>query len=417
MSEVSPQSAPAAGKRRRILALLGGLFLLAGVCVAAWWLLVACYRATTDNAYVAGNVVQITPQVAGTVTAVHAEDTDLVASGQLLVELDDADARIGLQSAEAALADAVRSVRGLYAGVGQSGAMVAQRTADIERLRQEAARADAELRRARDDLTRKESLYRDKFISPDALQVARTALQAAEATRAAAQASVIEATSALAGAREQKLGADVLVDNTSLESHPRVAAAAAKVKDAFLAQQRTRIVAPVGGHVARRKVQLGERVASGAPLMTVIPADQLWVDANFKETDLADVRIGQPVTLSADFWGRSVEYHGKVAGLASGTGAAFAVLPAQNASGNWIKIVQRVPVRISLEPTEIASHPLRIGLSMRASIDTHDQSGAVLAAKPRPEGGLATDVFARQSREADALIASVIAANRAGGKP
>jgi len=414
MSEPSPsvEKTPGNGQRRRLLLALSGVFVLIALAVAAWWLLAARYRATTDNAYVAGNVIQITPQVSGTVLAVHADDTDLVSSGQLLVELDDADARIALQSAEAALADAVRAVRGLYAGAGQSGAVVAQRSADTERVRQEAVRAEAELRRARDDLSRKEALYRDKFISADALQITRTALQAAEAVRAAAQASVSEAGSALLGAREQKVGADVLIDNTSLENHPRVAAAAARVKEAYLALRRTRIVAPASGHVARRKVQLGERVAPGAALLAVIPSDQLWVDANFKETDLGNVRIGQAVTLTADFWGTAVEYHGKVLGLAAGTGAAFAVLPAQNASGNWIKIVQRLAVRIALNPGEISEHPLRIGLSMRASIDTHDQSGPLLASEAHPGGGLSTDVFAEPMREADALIARVITANR-----
>lgn len=411
----SENISPAAdnSRRRRILLALAGFFALLALVVAAWWLLVARYRATTDNAYVAGNLIQITPQVAGTVRAVHAEDTDFVATGQVLVELDDADARIALQAAEAALADAVRGVRGLYAGAGQSGAVVAQRSADIERVRQEAARSEAELRRARDDYARKEALFRSKFISADALQVARTALQAAEAGHAAAQASIAEANSALAGAREQKVGADVLVDNTSLENHPRVAAAAAKVRDAYLALRRTRIVAPAAGHVARRKVQLGERVAPGSVLMAVIPPEQLWVDANYKETDLAKVRIGQPVTLSADFWGSGVEYHGKVLGLAAGTGASFAVLPAQNASGNWIKIVQRLAVRISLDPAEMAEHPLRIGLSMRASIDTHAQDGALLSSQAHPEAGRSTDVFAEPAQEADALIARIIAANRA----
>ena len=402
------------GRRRRVLLGLGTLFLLIAIAVAAWLLLVARYRATTDNAYVAGNVIQITPQVSGTVLAVHADDTDFVAGGQLLVELDDADARIGLQSAEAALADAVRAVRGLYVGVGQSGAVVAQRTADIERARQESARAEAELVRARDDFRRKEALYRDKFISADALQTARTALQAAEAVRAAAQAGIAEAGSALQGAREQKLGADLQVDRTSLETHPRVAAAAAKVREAYLALRRTRILAPASGHIARRKVQLGERVAPGAALMAVIPANQLWVDANFKETELGNVRIGQPVSLTSDFWGKAVEYHGKVQGLAAGTGAAFSVLPAQNASGNWIKIVQRLAVRIALDPAPMDQHPLRVGLSMRASIDTHDQSGPLLAREAVSDTRLSTDVFAESARDADALIARVIAANRAG---
>lgn len=415
-SNTSTEQAGGNPKRQRALLGLGIAFLLLAIASIGWWLLVARHRATTDNAYVAGNVIQITPQAAGTVVSVKVDDTDLVEEGQLLVELDDADARIALQTAEAALAEAVRGVRGLYAGAGQSSAVVDQRIADIERARQEAARAEAELRRARDDYARKEALYRNKFISADGLQNARTALQSAEATRAAAQAGISEATSGLAQAREQKVGAEGLVDNTSLEGHPRVAAASARVKEAFLALRRTRIVAPERGHVARRKVQLGERVAPGNPLMAIVPADQMWVDANFKETDLANVRIGQPVSLTADFWGSGVDYHGRILGLASGTGGAFAVLPPQNASGNWIKIVQRVPVRIALDPGELAEHPLRIGLSMRVEVDTRDRSGALLAGKARKEAGHSTEVFLEPAREADLRIARVIAANRAAGK-
>ena len=218
--------------------------------------------------------------------------------------------------------------------------------------------------------------------------------------------------SALVQAREQKSSSEVRVDNTSLENHPRVAAAASQVRAAWLALARTKIVAPVGGYVARRSVQLGERVSPDSALMAVVPTGDFWVEANFKETDLANVRIGQPVTLHADLWGDGVIYHGKVVGLSAGTGGAFALLPPQNASGNWIKIVQRVPVRIALDPRELAEHPLRIGLSMRANVDTHDRSGKVLATSPRVGGGIDTPVYADQSRAADSLIARVIDANR-----
>jgi membrane fusion protein (multidrug efflux system) len=374
-------------------------------------LLIARYHVTTDNAYVAGNVIQVTPQVAGTVVALHADDTDLVEAGQILVELDDADARIALQSAEAALAEAVRGVRGLFAGAGQSSAVVDQRAADIERVKQEAARSEAELRRARDDYARKEALFRNKFISADGLQIAKTALQSAEASRAAAQASVQEAGSALVQAREQKVGADVLVDNTSLESHPRVAAAAANVKAAYLALRRTRIVAPARGYVARRKVQLGERIASGAALMAVVPSEQMWVDANFKETELANVRIGQPVILTADALGGGVEFRGHILGLGAGTGGAFAVLPAQNASGNWIKIVQRLPVRIALDPKEITDHPLLVGLSMKATADTRDLDGPALATGSAGNH-YETPVFDDADQGAAAQVRQIIAANR-----
>lgn len=406
-----------ASRRRKLLLGLTAVFLSVALVALFWWLLHARYRVETDNAYVGGNIIPITAQVGGTVVAIDADDTDRVSAGQVLVRLDDADARVALQTAEAALAEAVRSVRGLYAGAGQSLAVVAQRSADIERLRQEQARADAELRRVADDVKRKEALFQSRFISSDALQTARTAQRSAEAAAAAARAAVSEAQSALQQAREQKVGADVLVDNTSLATHPRVAAAAAQVRAAYLAFSRTQIVAPAAGHVARRKVQLGERIAAGNTLMAVVPPGEMWVDANFKETELAALRIGQPVTLTADAWGSGIVYHGQVHGLGAGTGAAFAVLPAQNASGNWIKIIQRVPVRIALDPAELAEHPLRVGLSVRVEVDTRDRSGSQLAAGTRNETARATDVFAAQAREADALIARVIEANQAASRP
>lgn len=405
------------GRRRRVL---GGLAVIVGLlalAALAWWLLFARGTATTDNAYVSGNVVQITAAVGGTVTAVRADDTQFVRAGQILVELDDADARIALQTAEANLAEVVRNVRGLYAGADQSAAVVEQRRADVDRARQDAARADAELARIKADFTRKEALWRKNFISAEALQMVQTEVRSAEAAASASRAAIAQATAAVDAAREQKTGALGRVDHTTLEAHPQVIAAAARVREAALALSRARVVAPVDGYVARRKVQLGERIAAGNPLMAVIPADQLWVDANFKETDLEDVRIGQPVTLSADFWGDGTQYHGRVLGLAAGTGASFAVLPAQNASGNWIKIVQRVPVRISLDPAELQARPLRVGLSMRARVDTRDSSGALLSPAADPAGGIATDVFAAQGREADALIERIIAGNRGATAP
>ncbi|NTV12131.1 MAG: HlyD family efflux transporter periplasmic adaptor subunit, partial [Zoogloea sp.] len=414
MSNATPDTPPLAnGRRRTAMLVLAAFLALAALAILAWWLAIGRYRAETDNAYVGGNVVPVSTQVAGMVVAVKADDTDLVEQGQTVVQLDDADAKVALQSAEAALAEAVRSVRGLYSSESQSQAAVAQRVADVQRARHEAERTDAEWRRARDDLARKEALYRDKFISAEALTSVRTALLSAQAANAAARSAVAQAESAVTQAREQKTGAAVLVDNTSVENHPRVLSAAAQVRTAYLALARNTVVAPVRGHVARRAVQVGQRVAAGTTLMSVIPDEQLWVDANFKETDLSDVRIGQPVQLTADLYGEDVEYRGRVAGLASGTGSAFAVLPAQNASGNWIKIVQRVPVRVVLDPAQLSAHPLRIGLSMRVTVDTHERDGVVLANAARKNAGYATPVFDARVREADSLIARIIAANRA----
>jgi len=399
-------------RRRRVLLTLGGVFLVAFAVTAAYWLLIGQYRASTDNAYVQGNVVQVTPQVAGTVVSIAVDNTDLVEQGHVLVRLDDADARASLQAAEASLAEAVRAVRGLYASDSQTQALVAQRAADVERARHDAAAAEAEARKASDEFHRREKLSRDKFISPEALQTARTSLTAALALRDAAQAHVVDAQAGLLQAREQQAGAAGLVDNTSIETHPRVAAAAAGVRVAYLALARTGIVAPVRGYVAKRSVQVGERVSVGEALMAVVPLDDVWVEANFKESELENVRIGQPVTLTADLYGANVKYSGQVSGLGAGTGSVFSLLPAQNATGNWIKIVQRVPVRIDLDRKALEAHPLRVGLSMNVTVDTHDRRGAVLARKTPAENRYATPVYDQQARAADALIARIIAANR-----
>ncbi|MCX9157049.1 HlyD family efflux transporter periplasmic adaptor subunit [Niveibacterium sp. 24ML] len=412
MSQASATTATGSHRKRILMRVAGGFIVLA-LAALLYWALVGRFSESTDNAYVGGNLVQIAPQVSGSVSAVLADDTDFVQAGDPLVRLDDADARVALSAAEAALAEAVRGVRGLYVGENQSRAQVDQRRADVERLRHQADQAEIALRQARDEYARREKLQRDQFISPEALQSARTALQAAEAAHLAARSAVSESESGLTQAREQKAGAQALVDNTSLEMHPRVAAAAAKVREASLALARTTIVAPVSGHIAKRTVQVGARVTAGTPLMTIVPPDQLWVDANFKETELANVRIGQPVSLRADLYGGDIQFKGSVVGLAAGTGGVFSVLPAQNASGNWIKIVQRVPVRVALDPAELAAHPLRVGLSMRARIDTHDRGGAVLAKAARTHSQQQTEVFAAQSHDADARIARIVAANRA----
>ncbi len=403
------------GKRRRALLLLSLLFAVIATGVGSYWFVHGRWYVTTDNAYVGGNVVQITPQVSGTVVSVLADDTDLVEQGQALVRLDAADAQVQLQLAQANLADAVRAVRGLYANDSQSQALVAQRTADFDRARTEVERTEAEVRRSQEEYSRREALFRQKYIADETLQSARTALDAAIAQRDGARAAVDQARAAIRQAREQRTGTEVLVDNTSVETHPRVAAAAAKVKEAYLALARATIVAPVRGYVAKRSVQVGARVAPGTALMAVIPLGQLWVDANFKESELENVRIGQPAEITADLYGSDVKYTGRVVGLAPGTGSAFALLPAQNATGNWIKIVQRIPVRIALDPQTLTHYPLRVGLSTRVTVDAHQHDGAVLATEPNGRERYATPVFEAQAGEADVLIARIIEANRRGG--
>jgi membrane fusion protein (multidrug efflux system) len=375
-------------RRKKLIAGVLGAFALAGVAYAAYWATVAQYVEYTDNAYVNGDEIQITPQVAGTVTAIGADDTQFVKAGQVLVQLDRADAGIALQRAESQLARAVRSVRNLYATSAQQQANLQVRESDLAKAEQ--------------DVARRERLASSGAISREEVQHARDAVRAAQA--------------ALAAARQQLAATSALVDRTTVEKHPEVQSAAAAVKDAWLASTRTALPAPVAGFVAKRSVQLGQRVNPGAPLMAVIPLDKVWVDANFKEPQLADIRIGQPATLTADVYGGKVKYHGRVTGIGAGTGGAFALLPAQNASGNWIKIVQRVPVRIELDAQELAAHPLQIGLSMQVDIDTHDRGGPRLPQVAGTPSGRRTDVFSQLDHLADQRVREIIAANMGAGQ-
>ena len=370
--------------RRRTLVLLLGAFALAGAAWAAWWQAVGRYYESTDNAYVAGNLVEVTPQAAGTVIAIGADDTERVEAGQVLVRLDPADAEVALEQAEAELARAVREARTLYATNLSLEANVRVR--------------EAELQRAEEFVARRTALAEKGVVSREDYDNARTTAAGARA--------------ALASAREQLATNKVLTERVGLERQPSVLRAAARVREAWLATKRTEIQAPVGGLLARRSVQVGQRVAPGAPLMAIVPLEQVWVDANFKEVQLRDMRLGQPVRLAADLYGSKVEYRGRVAGLAAGTGGAFALLPPQNATGNWIKVVQRLPVRIALDPEDLRRYPLRIGLSMRAEVEIRDTSGARLATAPRVGTAYATQASAAPAAEAEARVRAIIAAHR-----
>lgn len=353
----APAEAPAGnGKRRRALTALAAVVIVVGGGWGLYEWLVASHYEDTDNAYVQGNVIQITPQIGGTVMAIGADDTDFVKAGQPLVQLDPADAKVALEQAEAALGQAVRQVRTLYANNGSLAAQVALRQADV-------VKAQSDIARAQDDLKRRQALSGNGAVSKEELNHSETTLANAKSALTAAQAGVTAARENLAGNRS-------LTDGTNVEDHPSVLAAAAKVREAYLATQRVAMPAPVDGYVAKRIVQLGQRVSPGTPMMSIVPLNQLWVDANFKEPQLRNIRIGQGVKLTADLYGKKVEYDGKVVGLGVGTGAAFALLPAQNATGNWIKVVQRLPTRISLDPKELEQHPLRVGLSMTVTVDT-----------------------------------------------
>jgi len=365
------------------LSIVGGAFLVIGAAYTLYWANVLRYRQSTDDAYVNGNVVQITPQISGTVVSIGADDTQFVKAGQPLVRLDQADAKVALDQSEAQLAKTVREVRNLFATSAQLRAAVEMRQSDLAM--------------ARKDLARRERLGNSGAISNEELQHARDAVRTAEA--------------ALMSAQQQLAGNQARVDGTTLENHPDVRNASAAVRNAYLGYSRTVLPAPVSGFVARRAVQLGQRVGPGAPLMSVVPLDQVWVDANFKEPQLASMRVGQPVTLTADLYGGSFRYHGKVAGFGAGTGSAFALLPAQNATGNWIKIVQRVPVRIALDAHEIAEHPLQIGLSMKVEVSVRDGSGVRLPELAHNAPAYATDVFHSVDEAADARVQEIIAAN------
>ena len=385
-------------------ALLGvGAAVLAGAAAwGAWHALYAGQDESTDNAYVQGNVVQITPQLSGTVLGIAADDTDYVQAGQMLVRLDPADAKVALEQAEAALAQTVREVRTLYANNAPLAAQIKLREAEL-------ARARTDLARAQDDVARRQPLLASGAVGAEELNHAKAQLAATQSAVAAAQ-------SAVAAAREQLASNRALTDGTTVENHPSVQRAAVRVHEAMLALQRTELPAPVSGHVAKRSVQLGQRVAAGAPLMSVIALEQLWVDANFKEGQLQRLRIGQPATLEADVYGKKVAFHGRVEGLGAGTGAAFSLLPAQNATGNWIKIVQRVPVRIALDPAELRAHPLRIGLSMDVTVDVSHTEGKTLADAVRREPVAQTAVFSHGEAEADEQVRRIVAANL-GGAP
>jgi membrane fusion protein (multidrug efflux system) len=352
------------------------LFIKLGLGVAAVALaygaydwLVASRHVETDNAYVGADVAQVTPLLDGPVREVLVQDTQAVKQGDVLVRLDDTDARIALAKAEAGLAQAIRRVRGLSATDTGLGAQVAARDADEARAAAAVVVARADADKAAIDLKRREALAASGSVSGEELTLARNAQATAQANLRSAQAAVALAAAnrgAAVGTREAN---KVLIENSSVENNPEVLAAQAVRDQARVDLERTVIRAPFDGIVSRRQVQVGQRVKQGQMLMVVVPVQSAYVDANYKEVELTKVRAGQKVTLTSDLYGSSVVYHGKVVGFSGGTGAAFAVVPAQNATGNWIKVVQRLPVRIALDPKELAEHPLRLGLSMNADIE------------------------------------------------
>lgn len=388
------------GKRKILLISVGIIVLILSIILLVYWYLVARNYQSTDDAYVAGNVVQITPQVSGTVVEINADDTDYVTQSKVLVRLDPTDADVALKQAEAELAQAVRQARTLYANNAIASSSLDERKFDLARMK-------ADVVKARQDYQRREAVMATGAVSKEEVQHAQTTLSNALSALSSAQSSLV-------GAQQQLASNHAQTDGSSVATLPSVEAAASHVRVAYLARVRCDITAPVAGQVAKRSVQIGQRIQTGAPLMAVIPLNQVWVDANFKESQLRRMRIGQSVELYADIYGSKVEYSGHVVGLGAGTGAAFSLLPAQNATGNWIKIVQRIPVRVELDKEQLKAHPLRVGLSIDAKVDVTDSSGKLLADVSRTTPVSFTAHMDDDAAMADKLINNIISKNLGG---
>ena len=375
-------------KRKQTLLIVLAVFVLAGIAWFLLWLLVFSTRVKTDNAYVGGNQVAISAQVPGTVIAILADDTSHVEAGQVLVKLDGTDADVRLSQARSALAQAVRQVRQQTDAAGGSDAAVTARRIDVQK--------------AQADLKRRLPLIAAQAESPEIVQHLRD--------------GVAQAQAALDVAQAQASAAHASIEGTDTADNPTVLQARANFRAAWVAAQRNTILAPVSGYIAQRSVQLGNSVQPGQQLMTVVPLHDLWIDANFKESQLQHVRIGQPATISTDLYGGDVEFHGKVVGLGAGTGAAFSLLPAQNATGNWIKVVQRVPVRITLDNAELDKHPLRVGLSTDVTVDIRDDKGTMLTSSATAAPVAQTTVYDQMASKADAEAEKIIRANLGNAK-
>ena len=370
-------------KRKHMLLGLGSLFLVAAIAYSVYWFSYGQYYQSTDDAYVSGNLVELMPQVTGNVVSVYADDTEWVKAGHPLVKLDATDAELALKNAETDLAETVRNVKQRYAAAGELRAAVGEKEAELEKAKQ--------------DLDRRMKLVAGHAVSKEELRHAQDNVAIAE--------------SSLASSEHKLSSALAAVENTTLPTHPAVLKAETRLRQAWLEAMRTTIKAPATGYVAKRSVQIGQRVTSASTLMIIVPLDEIWVDANFKEDQLRHIRIGQPVTLTSDIYGSHVVFHGKVAGLGAGTGSVFSLLPPQNATGNWIKVIQRLPVRIRLDAGEVARHPLRIGLSMVAKVDTHDEHGGVLTRVEQEEPIYSTSVFENGNKEVERLIAKILKDN------
>lgn len=372
--------------RLKSVVTVSGVILIACLAYAGFYLFSSQYREVTEDAYVDGNIVQVTAQTTGTVTNINVDNTDMIAAGQVVIALNPVDADLALRRSAAQLAKTVRQVRGQFSGSLQMMANIELRKADLSR--------------AKADMERRQSLVATGAVSAEDFKHTEENVRVAQA--------------ALTVAQEQFAANHALVDQVTIDQHPDVVAAAVQVRDAYVAKMRTQLRAPVTGMVTKRSAQVGQRVSPGATLMSIVSLDHLWVSANFKESQLNHLRVGQKAKIIADVYGRSVVYTGTVIGLDAGTGSAFSLMPAQNATGNWIKVVQRVPVRIVLDPKEVAAHPLRIGLSMKVSVDTSERSGQTLStAMNTAKQRYATGVFEDEEAGAEAIVSRIIQENLA----
>jgi membrane fusion protein, multidrug efflux system len=356
--------------RQNLFLVLGAVVVAAAVAYGLYWLLVASHHVSTDDAYVNADVADVTPLVSGPIVSAPATDTLPVKKGDVLVVIDPTDFKIALASAEAALGQAQRRVEGYFANRDAQAAVTVAKGADVDHARAEVASAEADLAKARTDLSRRQALAHDGAVSGDELTIAENRMHETEAALSGAKAALAEAQANRVSAAGQARVAEALINGADVTNNPEVAAAQARVDQAKLDLDRTVIRAPTDGVIAKNTTEVGQRVASGAQLMTVVPIQEAYVDANFKEGQLHGMKLGQQAILTSDLYGSGVKFHGRIVGLAGGTGSAFAVIPAQNATGNWIKIVQRLPVRIALDPQELKTHPLRVGLSMNVDVDT-----------------------------------------------
>ncbi|REG83248.1 membrane fusion protein (multidrug efflux system) [Marinomonas pollencensis] len=380
---------PTSSKRKKSLTIFFIILVIAAIAVSWYYEAYIVGKQSTDDAYVNGNMVSITSETVGTVTQISVDDGDYVEKGQVLVRFDEADADIAYEDAKAKLAQAVRQVRAMFNNVTQAEAVVASQ--------------EITLHKAQQDYARRKDMVKAGGLSQEDLSHAKDMVDSAQKQ--------------LAVSEQQLKAQQAMIFGTKVATHPLVKSAIANLKQAYLAKQRSQIVAPVSGYVARRQVQLGQRISPSATLMAVVPLHDVWVDANFKETQLSNMRLGQPVSLVSDLYGDKVVYHGTIESLGIGTGSAFSVLPAQNATGNWIKIVQRLPVRITLDQNELISHPLRIGLSMTVDVDTDHPSGKLLAIDSPSQPRFKTDVYHQTMQGVTQLITQIIKQNDAQQHP